>query len=181
MITRRDIADKIVEIIQRDIDGNLRETHGRNRSPRIDYFNSRVNIPLGSPYCAAGAWSAIQDACDELGLKNPVKATGWSQSFSKKSFVPERYIRAGGSLGQKGDGVVFQSINDPSRGHFAILSEDQEDPPFFNTVEYNTDSGGSRDGDGAYAKIRSIHGDVSKIFVCFTDIPEWILNANKGE
>ena len=79
-MTRQDVADLIVKLIQRDVDDKIREDKGKNRSLRIDGFNARVGVPMGSPYCASGAWSAIDDACRALGLKNPVQPTASSQS-----------------------------------------------------------------------------------------------------
>lgn len=181
-LTREVIANKIVEIIQRDVDAEMRETHGKNRSPRIDSFNKRVGVYLGAPYCASGGWCAIDDACKALGIKNPVKPTASSQDFRRTSFVPAKFIRAEGSLGKKGDVGVLQVYGDSSRGHHTVLREDQATQPNFKTVEYNTDGSGTRDGDGAYAMTRSTVDRSStnggKIFVCFTDIPGWILSVN---
>ena len=179
MITRGQIADKIVELIQKDVLSKLRETEGKNRSPRIDFFNWRVGAALGSPYCASGAWSAIQDACDALGLKNPVPATAWSQAFRISTFTPKRYIRAVSALGQKGDVGVYKVDGDDDRGHLVTVSEDQKSHPYFSTLEYNTDGSGSRDGDGCYGMVRSTIGETSdKFFMCFTDVPQWILDRN---
>lgn len=173
------ISSKIVELIQRDVDSGLRETDGKNRSPRIDSFNERVGIPIGSPYCASAGWCAIDDACRELGLVNPVPPTGWSQAFRRPQFVPQKYIRPVGSLGMKGDVGVFQVIGNSTQGHYVTVSEDQKSSPMFKTLEYNTDGSGSRDGDGAYAMTRSTSAKTgNKIFICFTDIPQWIVASN---
>lgn len=183
VLTREIIADTIVGLIENDVKAELRETHGKNRSPRIDSFNKRAKAYLGAPYCASGGWCAIDDACTVLGLKNPVPPTASSQAFRKSSFVPQKYIRPEGSKGRKGDVGVLQQVADPSLGHYVTLSEDQGDSQFFETVEYNTDATtGDRDGDGAYAMRRSTVDrsaeNAGKIFVCFTDVPQWILDFN---
>jgi len=184
-ITRKTIADLIVANIQKDIDAGLRETHGKNRSPRIDSFNKRAKSYLGAPYCASGGWCAIDDACKELGLNNPVPPTASSQAFRRASFVPAKYMRPEGSLGKKGDVGVLQQVENPDQGHYVTVSEDQVKHPLFKAVEYNTDGSGSRDGDGAYAMVRSTvdrsKSNSGKIFVCFTDVPQWILDANKSK
>lgn len=174
------VAERIVEIILRDVLDGLRETDGKNRSPRIDSFNKRVGAPMGSPYCASAAWCAIDDACKELGLKNPVPPTAWSQSFRKTSFVPKKYIRQQGETAKIGDAAIFQVIGNPGSGHYATVSEDQRVQPKFVTLEYNTDGSGSRDGDGAYGMVRSTIGPAgNKVFLCFTDIPQWVVDHNK--
>jgi len=186
-VSRKDVADKIISLIRADVDLPLRETHGKNRSPRIDQFNIRTGAPLGSPYCASGIWAAIDDACEALGLKNPVPKTASSQAFRSLKIVPLRYIKPPGAMGLKGDLGVFQVPKDQWHGHLVALSDDQTDKgyPFFLTVEYNTDAiSGDRDGDGAYAMTRSCISrtkeNSGKIFVCFTDIPQWISDHNFG-
>lgn len=182
-LTRQVIADKIVELIERDVAAQLRETKGKNRSPRIDEFNTRAKSYLGAPYCASGGWVAIDDACKALGLKNPVPPTASSQAFRRSTFVPKKYIRPEGDLGKKGDAGVLQVPSDPNRGHYVTVQRNQDTSPTFKTVEYNTDGSGTRDGDGAYAMSRSTVdrslANGGKIFVCFTDIPQWVLDANK--
>ncbi len=185
-ITREIIADKIIATIQRHVDARLKETTGYNRSPVIDIFNRRVGTYLGAPYCTSAAWCAIDDACIALELKNPVPPTASSQAFRKTSFVPSKYIRELGELGKRGDACVLQSVGDPQKGHFAILKLDQiSGQDSFHTLEYNTDGSGSRDGDGAYQMVRDTvdrsKKNAGKIFVCFVDIPQWILDANEAK
>jgi len=176
---RNTIADLIIKLIQRDIDDKIRENNGKNRSLRIDGFNARVGAPMGSPYCASAAWSAIDDACRALGLKNPAQPTASSQSFRRTVFVPQKYMRYGKELAKKGDVGVFQVIGDSVRGHLVTVLEDQTEFSTFKTLEYNTDGSGSRDGDGAYQMSRKTEGQTgNKLFICFTDIPQWIADAN---
>jgi len=185
-LSRQIIADKIVSIIQRDVDAELRETNGYNRSPRIDSFNSRVGVPMGTAYCAAGGWCAIDDACKALGLKNPVRRTAASQDFRRTSFVPAKYLRPSGELGKKGDVGTLQVYGDANHGHHTTLKEDQTEQPYFKTVEYNTDAiSGDRDGDGAYEMKRSTidrsSSNSGKLFISFADIPQWIFEHNNGK
>lgn len=58
--------------------GNL-ETRGYNRGEIIDVWNRRVNAPPGSPYCASGTSSAL----DENFVTKPTIRTAWARSFSK--------------------------------------------------------------------------------------------------
>lgn len=180
-ITRLLLAQTIVGIIQKDVTAKLRETHGKNRSPRIDSFNQRTGVPMGSPYCASGAWCAVDDACKHLGLTNPIPPTASSQAFRRPSFVPAKYIRSEGSLGKMGDFGVLQVPGDSSHGHLTVLRYNQPFAPNFPTIEYNTNIAGSRDGDGCYTMFRSTK-DLSpvnsgKLFICFTDIPQWVLDS----
>lgn len=183
-LTREVIAQGIIDNVARDINSGLRETHGKNRSPRIDSFNNRTKTAIGQPYCASGLWVAVDDFCKSHGLTNPIPPTASSQAFSYGSFVPTKYIRRKISKGQKGDFAVLRSRSNSSKGHIVILTEAQlEDLNTFETGEYNTDALGSRDGDGAYFKRRSVVDsplNSGKDFVCFVDIPQWVLDRNKG-
>lgn len=182
-VVRREIADKIISIVKRDVDAELRETHGFNRSPRIDSFNLRTGVAMGSPYCASGLWCAIDDACKAMGLKNPAKPTASSQDFRRDTYIPAKYLKSDGSIGKAGDVVVLQVPGDSYHGHLALVSEDQSEVKTFKTLEYNTDAvSGDRDGDGAYAMVRTTEDrspvNAGKIFVCFADVAQWIFDAN---
>lgn len=182
-VTRQMIADAILVVINKDIDAKLRETHGKNRSPKIDEFNKRAKSYLGAPYCASGGWCAIDDACKALGLKNPVRPTASSQDFRRSSFIPAKYFRPEGALGMKGDVGVFQASADAAHGHHTTLDKDQAaGTKTFYTSEYNTGSDGGSDGDGAYHRTRNTidrsKENAGKNFVCFTDVPQFILDYN---
>lgn len=183
--TRDDIARGIVDKGEKDVEANFREDKGRkNRSKKIDAANIRVGVPLASAYCAVLPWCNIDDYCKENGLINPIPKTASSQDYRRTSFVPAKYIRAHDELGRVGDAGVLQVVDDSGHGHFTMLRFDQITQPYFKTVEYNTDGSGSRDGDGAYNMTRSTVDKAlensGKKFICFTDIPQWIWDANYG-
>ncbi len=175
-ITRAYISEHILSVMKKDIDAKLRETDGKNRSPRIDTFNKRVGVPMGTPYCASGGWCAIEDACKELGLKNPVPKTASSQSMYTN--IPAKYRKQIG--GKRGDGAILTNRNDAAHGHYMTVSSEQVGIKF-GTYEYNTDGSGGRDGDGAYEKSRTTAGDPLKKFRGFVDIPQWIFDHNGGK
>lgn len=178
-IDRNYLVDRFLANIKRLIDKPIRETNGKNRSPDIDSWNKRTFVPMGSPYCASSIWCEWEDACKELGLKFPMKATASSQAFATQP--PAKYVRKAGEAGKRGDAGVLQNIADPGYGHMTVLREDQiTGSEYFQTYEFNTDGEGSRDGDGGYPKTRSIKGDSQKRFRCFVDIPQWILDTNAG-
>lgn len=184
-ITRDMIADAALFVIEKDINDLLRETDGKNRSKRIDSFNTRAHTYLGAPYCASGGWCAWDDACKKLGLHNPLKPTASSQDFRRTTYIPAKYIRQMDELGKRGDTATLQVVGDSSHGHHTTVSANQMNGTrFFDTFEYNTNGLGSRDGDGAYRQRRSTvdrsKENNGKIFVCFTDVPSYILEYNLG-
>lgn len=181
MEKREDLIDAMLARTKRYIDMPVRESKGMNRSTVIDGWNKRVGAPMGTPYCAASIWCLWKDTCDALGYKFPMKATAASQAFITS--VPSKYLRPEGAPGYRGDSGVLQMVSDKGRGHMTILTEDMKvGSKEFKTLEFNTNSAGSRDGDGGYAKTRNTI-DQSKLnagkkFRGFSDIASWILDAN---
>jgi lysozyme len=180
-ITRDQLVDAMLANVKRLIDQPVRESNGANRSVTIDSWNKRTGVPMGTPYCASSIWCEWKDVCDSLGLKFPMRPTASSQAFV--SAVPSKYVRKEGDLGRRGDAGVLQMSSDKSRGHMTILREDQASgSKDFKTYEFNTNSAGSRDGDGGYAKTRNTvdrsSANAGKLFRAFTDIPQWIIDSN---
>jgi hypothetical protein len=174
-----DLANQIIAIIAADVDAKMRETHGKNRSPRIDSFNKRTGVPMGSPYCMAGAWCALDDACRKLGLKNPVPPTASSQGFFNNAPSKYRHTDMLGAIPIAAFGVMQQKSNS-SRGHIWVNKASKKSgSKTISTLEYNTGPDGGRDGDGAYAKIRKVDGTSTLRQRGWVDVVAWVLDANK--
>lgn len=172
-VTRELIAKTIVKHMSKHL--GQRETHGSNRSPLIDSILKWVGTSLGNPYCAAAVSKAVDEACLELGLKNPTPKTAGSQKMISQT--PMKYRKA--SSGKIGDIGGMRSKSDPSKGHVYVLTADEANGKH-PTVEANTNLAGDREGDGWFERVRDLSGDSSKKFVAFLDFPQWILDFNSG-
>lgn len=171
---KEEIIERVLAKCKADIDSKLRETNGKNRSPKIDTFNRRVGTYMGAPYCASSLWCNFKDVCIELGLNFPMPATASSQALRYNA--PEKYRKS--SKGKRGDLAIYQQKKNASHGHAMILCKDQEGIKF-ETYEYNTDADGSRDGDGAYhKKTRTTEGNSTMNFTKFIDLAQWIVDVN---
>lgn len=150
-----------------------REVAGSNRSVIIDSFCKRGGVDLGSSYCLLGATCVLDDACKELGLKNPVGVKAGTQKWF--TAVPTAYKRGTGRTGFIG---IFQDRKDQVHGHAVIVAADEDRDFDFNTVEFNTNPGGAANGDGVYARVRNAHGSSVLSLRGFVDVVQWVCDAN---
>lgn len=171
------LRDRIVTLWQSDLDQY--ETKGSNRSPMIDEVNTHVSgAYLGAPYCIAGlVYRGIMAICKEEGLKMP----SWMNTASTQSFynsAPDKYkiSKDSPNKAKKGDIGIQQRYSNPDQGHAYGFRADENYSQL--TIEYNTDPGGSRNGDGVYERTRSRSGDAEKKYRGSVDVIKAILEAN---
>ena len=140
-----------------DVTAGLRETGGKNRSPRIDAINRNVGNPLGSPYCAAG----VSDAFRRAG------AGRTDFPFSGSSQAIKRWFESHGLLSHDAQdlkhwrgALAGWTDADGAHGHIFLVgqrfTDDSGHITSIGTAEYNTGPDGGRDGDGAYSKHRIV-------------------------
>lgn len=170
-MTKQDLAELIVKKAESFL--GEREIHGPNRSPFVDALNKYMRVPLGSPYCQSGAYFCADLVCKELGLINPLTKTAGTQVAWQKA--PEKYKR---QRAQKGDFAYWRSRKNKAQGHAGVVSKDQLSEPDFDTVEFNTDTLGSRDGGGVLRKKRQTFGTPTLEWLGFVDVAQWIIDAN---
>lgn len=154
----------------------MRETNGNNRAPWIDKINMWADSSLGQPYCIAGALFVVNNACKDLGLKNPCGNNPSTQSWYNNAPLVYKTVR--GQKPKMGAIGIERNRLDSSRGHAYIHKTDVEDINHMPTCEFNTDGSGGRDGDGFYTRIRSQEGDANKAYRGSVDVVVWILTHN---
>jgi len=174
VITREQyLRDKLVAILMKDL--GLRETHGKNRSPIIDAVNTRLHVPLGSPYCIGALLvRGVETLCTLEKLVNPVVMTAGTQKFWFRA--PEKFKKFKGNKAKKGDIGILVNKSDENYGHAFMFREDETNVQ--KTCEYNTSPAGSRDGDGFYCLDRNANGTISKTYRGSVDVIAWILSVN---
>jgi hypothetical protein len=121
----------------------VREVGGNNRGKEVEAWLARVHQPPGAAWCAAFAWSVVDDACDALDLPNPIKPCAsvvrlWeSLPASCKLFAPV-----------PGCWAFHRSTDDPTLGHIGFVEYVAADGSGLGTVEGNSNAEGSRTGGG---------------------------------
>ena len=125
----------------------VREATGNNDGPEVEMWLRHAKVPKGSPYCAAFVHFYL-DAC---GVPNTI--TAWSPTAENKNAL---CWKLGRLLREPQQADVF-TIWNVARGRIAHTGfyVRRINHSFFETIEGNTNPGGSRDGDGVYRRKRS--------------------------
>jgi hypothetical protein len=153
----------LVNIARRDVG---KTEVSKNRAPWIEKLWPATSYPKGhenrEPYCAAGVaycvreWLKLQQTLDAFKMtpaqteKWRCKSAAvagwyeWAQETSGVMVLPKSTILHAGDL------VIY------TYSHIELVADDDgtKDGPF-TVIGYNTDAGGSRDGEGCYEKPRS--------------------------
>jgi hypothetical protein len=127
----------------------LRETHGSNRSPKIDEMNRLTGVPLGSPWCAS--FNAY--IYDKAQVPPPWPKSAWSPDWVRS---PTWTRASGGKTPLPGDAFGIWFANRNRVAHTGLIEKWGESVV---TIEGNTGPTGSvgeadRNGDGSYRKRR---------------------------
>jgi hypothetical protein len=157
-------VDALVSVALAEAAAEVREVGGPNRGPRVEEFQRSVGLRPGDPWCAAFvAWCAMSSR----GLSAPPSwcsgsaITTWTKGSRKAGpagactplFVDYRdRVRVGWIWVRAKDeaGAADARRGNWVQGHIGIVIA--VDEVGFHTVEGNTNSAGSRDGDGVYRK-----------------------------
>lgn len=131
----------------------VREATGKNDGKQVELYLKSVGLSKGYAWCAA----FVKWCFDQCGIKTTINAMALS-THSKHRFV----FFNGKKLNEPRAGDVF-TLYYPSLkriGHTGFFHE-QINPKVFKTIEGNTNSAGSREGDGVYIKYRSYNATYS--------------------
>lgn len=142
----------------------LREGPIKNRAPWIDalirlvdrsFLPGSERVP-GPPYCAIGV-SAMFLLCGEPSIR-----TASSQAI-RRQFAKKGLLSSNPDDLLQWEGALFGWTNaDRARGHVGLVLgrlTDKGRVVGIRTMEFNTDLGGDRDGDGAYKLVRRLRPD----------------------
>jgi hypothetical protein len=126
----------------------VRERTGQNDGPAVESFLRSVGLGKGYSWCMAFIYWAYETAANELGIKNPLVKTGgvlyqWNNTNLIKTKTPRT-------------GDIFIMDYGGGNGHTGLVLGFSGDGTKINTLEGNTNPGGSRNGDGVYLRVREI-------------------------
>ena len=155
-----DIQNKLISIARSQL--FVRET-SKNHGPGIEKFWDATNYKEGyvnrEPYCAAGICWVIKESniFDEKDRPKTAAAFGyesWGDDLPKKVKVTRKPKSV-----KRGDLVIF------TFSHIGLATSDSDKNGKFDSIEFNTNEAGSREGDGCYEKSRNISSLRSSITI----------------
>lgn len=144
-----------------------------NRHPKIDEWLHLVHKPVGLAWCAAFTSGMFFEATGEM----PDWSSASSQSIMRWGKEKHRYFTDPDHLLQcKGALFGWTQELDKAHGHVGILKgrwTHNGEVVAVQTIEGNTDAGGSRLGDGVYSLRRGVPTDGRHRlwFVDMTNLP----------
>ncbi len=125
------------------------ENQGDNKGTILSPMIISVGGKPGHAYCLFGQQRMKKDVCSDLNII----LDGWVETGSTQTFfnkIPSKYKYM---IPKVGDIVIWQSKKDPSKGHAAWVKEliyENGKLVAFITIEFNTNSQGSREGEGCF-------------------------------
>jgi hypothetical protein len=136
-----DVRENLIDTINSQL--NVRET-SENRGPMIDKYLITVKSKLRQPWCGAFVGANLT----WLGVENP--NTAWSPSYAIQKDIIWSSKRKNNNIKLlPGDVITYYYPELGRVGHVGFL-EKVDKSGYFITVEGNTNSGFSREGDGVY-------------------------------
>ncbi len=150
------LASKVLEIAATQV--GVRE-HGRNRGPEIDAYNHEIghDPEKRDPWCAIFVSAMVKRACDALGVPVPIHLT--AGCFTLDEQAPRQMRRSVPTAGS-----IFILNGHKHTGFVTAVNPETHD---CETIEGNTNDGGSPEGDGVYRR----HRRRSEL-LCFIDLNE---------
>ena len=131
----------------------VREATGNNDGPEVEKYLASTGLGKGHPWCAA----FVRWCLDSANIKSSV--TAWSPTAENKKHI----LYSARNLKEEpvaGDVVTFYYANLGRIGHTGFYHR-RISNTVYESVEGNTDSGGSREGQGVYRKYRSFNSTYS--------------------
>lgn len=124
------------------------EAGGNNDGPMVKLLQKTIGGASREPWCMSTVQSCLAYAEEKTGIKSPIFSTEHCMTCWRQTPVVQRVKTSPLKYA-----IVIWRHGDTDSGHTGVLVETDK-RQWFKTVEGNTGSDGSRDGDGVYYKKR---------------------------
>jgi hypothetical protein len=140
------LSERIIAIATSQI-GVQEIPKGSNSGPEIDQYLKSVGLGKGYAWCMAFVYWCVEKSCTEQGVANPLlKTAGVLRQWNERPSLRQKQPQAGD---------IFIMDFGKGLGHTGIVTK-----VLFNnrieTIEGNTNSQGSREGQEVAKRIRTI-------------------------
>ncbi|MDD5199089.1 MAG: peptidoglycan-binding protein [Terrimicrobiaceae bacterium] len=163
---------KVLEVAAGEI-GTMEKPPGSNRGERVEMYQRGVGIGPGDPWCAAFVYYCFATAAKSLGAKNPLleKAcrtgcvlTLWN--LARANGVPT--ITRDEALDDPSrvkPGMIFILSTGGGQGHTGLVARVSGNR--VETIEGNTNDGGSREGIGVFRRTGRSVASINRGYIAF--------------
>jgi hypothetical protein len=161
--TDSDLLKSVLNIAKKQIGVMERPPH-TNSGPEVDGYLSCVGLGPGYAWCAGFVYWCFNEACNNLGRKNPLFKTAgvlshWNNSKGKRIYLDSAIQNP---LVVK-PGQVFIMAYGGGLGHTGFV--ERVNGGFLTTIEGNTNDGGSREGIGVFRRTGRKIKDINRGFI----------------
>lgn len=158
-------VDALIATAEHEADLQVREVGGMNRGAKVEAYQRAAALGPGDPWCAAFvAWCVMKSrqATTAPTWTSGSAITTWQKGSKRAGVDASTTPNSPGYQSKVKPGWVWVRAKDPKgasdaarglwvQGHCGVVVA--VDAVGFHTVEGNTNSAGSRDGDGVYRKL----------------------------
>ena len=143
------LSEKTLEIALSQ-EGVSEKPKGSNSGPEVSGYLKSVGLIGAYPWCMSFVYWCVQQAADDLGIKNPLVRTGgvmrqWNETTCRKIPIQSSAIKPGDIFIMRFPGGL---------GHTGFIVEVKGS--LVKTIEGNTNDDGSREGYEVAIRERSI-------------------------
>jgi len=140
-----DLARATAEIASHDV-GVMEVPLGSNRGARVDEYQAYTGLPLGSAYCSSACSLWIHEAAQALGVTPEFKKSGSALGVVRNN--PDLFFTELTSADIPCLGINQDA--DGQHGHCFLIVGLDEATGHLQTVDPNSNNGGSREGVGVF-------------------------------
>jgi CHAP domain/Putative peptidoglycan binding domain len=150
------LLKKAIEIATTQI--GITEHGGNNYGPEVKKYLASVGLGQGNPWCMGFVYWCFNEAATQLNKNNPLLKTAstrnhWDNAICKKIKVADAVNNP--ALIKPGFIFIYKTSLGSYTGHTGIVTRVED--LYIHTIEGNTNSGMSSEGDGVYEVKRKIN------------------------
>ena len=164
---------KVLEVATGEI-GVREEPPGSNKGKRIGEYQRAAGVDPGEPWCVAFIFFCFATAAQALKLKNPIEQAGcktggvldlWNRARRAKGVTLVLRDEALNDPSKVKPGMIFVVSTGGGNGHVGFVSNVTGNR--LETIEGNTNDGGSREGIGVFRRSGRTIDSINRGFIGF--------------
>ena len=172
-VSNRLIA-KVLEVASGEI-GVMEDPPASNRGKRVEEYQRTVGIDPGEPWCVAFIYFCFGEAAKDLGRENPMRTAGcrtggvldlWNRAQRAKDVDVIVSEAALDDPSKVKPGTIFTISSGGGHGHVGLVSNVIGNR--LETIEGNTNGGGSREGIGVFRRNSRTIAGINRGFIDFS-------------